>query len=103
MEPRAGLYCAVPIPAGADARPKGAAARSARDRPVVMINRPIKTRRLKKAELADDFFFMVFNGGSDIALRCLPRAFGRARSPYSFSFCSRSCSRRFAKWNTGFN
>jgi hypothetical protein len=24
-----------------------------------MIKRPIKTRRLKKAELADDFFFMV--------------------------------------------
>src|SRR6516165_2705871 len=65
MEPRAGLYfcCAFPIPAG-DAtlpRPKGVAARSARDRPVVMINRPIKTRRLKKAELADDFFFMVLS------------------------------------------
>jgi hypothetical protein len=24
-----------------------------------MMNRPIKTRRLKKAELADDFFFMI--------------------------------------------
>ncbi|PYK51121.1 MAG: hypothetical protein DME51_04020 [Verrucomicrobia bacterium] len=39
-------------------RPNGLAANSARERPVVMINRPIKTRRLKKADREEDFFFI---------------------------------------------
>src|SRR5450759_2394303 len=53
-----------------------------------------KMRGLKKADREVDFFF-IGTGGSDIALRCLLRAFGATRRPYSFSFLFLSCSDRF--------
>src|SRR6266481_3331420 len=55
-----GFCCNCPAFAGGALRPAGfAVANSARDTPVVPMNRATKTRRLKKADFEADFFFIL--------------------------------------------
>jgi len=59
--PAGSYFCNDGLLAGGALRPAGFAivANSARETPATTINRPIKTRRLKKADCEADFFFMA--------------------------------------------
>src|SRR5438067_5270802 len=52
------LWFVFPAAEAVVPRPNGFAANSARQAPARMTHRPIKTRRLKKADREADFFFM---------------------------------------------